>query len=455
MSQPDVGSQIESSPSLLSTFVSGIAVKSVVSDQFSKDLECWFSKRQYLTFELTVAHNALKKAICMAGNPKLHVLIAGISAYPHLPEPNDPAVGRLGLRQLSSPAISAFTLYEWILQNQADLPFPLGSCQLLLCPSDVELNANPTLATANTASPDKKIFRPCTLDNFLDAAAAWRVAAATDPNNITWFFFSGHGVQRTNSDAVLLLEDFGQPTGGVLRNAVDLNNIFSGMAPAPNQPNIAKTQFYFIDACRIPPQEFEKVEKQDTTQVFEVELGGKDDRKAPIFFATISGGAAAGFAGRASIFTSILRQCLDGSAGEQFNTAAGDGWHVTSFSTVTAMSELLSDYKEDGIDQEFAMSGLTHGNPQIRKLPKCPEVDVLIDVDPAPARQVASIQVFDALSLGLMPLPNPMSFPCSLRWSAGTYRFLVVVPQPPYLSPPAHVQTLLPPRSRIVRKVVP
>ena len=96
--------------------------------------------------------------------------------------------------------------------------------------------------------------------NFLTAAAEWQSDAAADTRNICLFYFSGHGVQRKSSDSVLLLEDFGDHRGGMLRNAVDLDTIFHGMAHSSEQPKIAKTQLYFVDACRVEPKKIRAVE---------------------------------------------------------------------------------------------------------------------------------------------------------------------------------------------------
>ena len=51
---------------------------------------------------------------------------------------------------------------------------------------------------------------------------------------MTIFYFAGHGVQRTQRDAVLLLDDFGAPGGESLANTVDANHLFDGMVPPPN-----------------------------------------------------------------------------------------------------------------------------------------------------------------------------------------------------------------------------
>jgi hypothetical protein len=389
----------------------------------------------------------------MPGN--LHVLIAGVSAYPNLPGLTDPMrESALGMRQLSSPALSAFSLYRWIQQNHEHLPLPLGTCELLLCPSQEELKAEAGLAAVLAGGVSKS----CTLKDFLKAADLWRQAAATDPESITWFYFAGHGAQRAVRDAVLLLEDFGEPGGGALRNAVDIGNIFDGMAPSDMYPNIARTQFYFIDACRMRPDQFNRIAHQDTTQVFQVSLNVVDNRRAPICFAAISGEGAAGFRGKKSIFSEILLRCLDGSAGEFDETPEGKvEWHVTSDSITRAMQELLKDWNEQGLNQHFATSGLTHGNPLLRKLDGPPIVDVYIDIDPALARSLATIEVRDvALNQLVARLAHPPGAPYQLRWAAGSYRVQVLMPpDPPYVSPPVYLRTVKPPRCQVIGKVTP
>ena len=98
---------------------------------------------------------------------------------------------------------------------------PLTSCRLLLSPSPPEIASEPALADLADAA---------TVENLNDAAYAWRADAASDRDNVTLFYFAGHGVQRLHGEHVLLLQDFGKPNTCLLRSAFDSTNLIQGMA---------------------------------------------------------------------------------------------------------------------------------------------------------------------------------------------------------------------------------
>jgi len=61
--------------------------------------------------------------------PKLHALLVGVSDYPNLPKDGEPMPpSAYGLRKLSSPAISAFRIFEWLRKcdSEGSLPLPLA-----------------------------------------------------------------------------------------------------------------------------------------------------------------------------------------------------------------------------------------------------------------------------------------------------------------------------------------
>jgi hypothetical protein len=189
-----------------------------------------------------------------------------------------------------------------------------------------------------------------------------------------------------------------------------------------------------------------------------VALSGEDDRRAPIFFATISGAVATGWRGKPSIFNNILLQCLDGAAGKPVEDQAGASWKVTSYSTVAAMKALFDESKAAGIDQTFTVSGLMQEDVALRSLPGPPNVDLLIDISPELARLLSTIQITDPVSGMQVALPaNQTGPPYAVRCPAGTYRFDVAVPpqHPTYISPRPLVRTVLPPRHQFIGKVVP
>jgi hypothetical protein len=83
----------------------------------------------------------------------LHAVLIGVSAYPHLPNGGGaPAPKSFGLKQLSSSALSAFRMHEWLTGAATKLPLPLGSVELLVSPSAGELAAEPRLAGRTPAT---------------------------------------------------------------------------------------------------------------------------------------------------------------------------------------------------------------------------------------------------------------------------------------------------------------
>ena len=95
-----------------------------------------------------------------------------------------------------------------------------------------------------------------TTDSFVQKTWEWRDRVGKSKNNLALFYFSGHGIQRDKEDAVLMLQDFAEPGArSILKRAVAFNDIFKGMAPSTDFPNIGMTQLYFIDACRNLPEQ--------------------------------------------------------------------------------------------------------------------------------------------------------------------------------------------------------
>lgn len=252
----------------------------------------------------------------MAKTEGLHALVVGVSSYPFLPGGNARGPRHNAfpeLKQLSSAANSAYRLFEWLQQHGDDLAAPIASIRLLISPSDRELEANPVLHEAGDRA---------TLAKFLLAAAEWRQDLAFCRNGIGLFYFAGHGAQRQLGDSILMLEDVGDGVGGLLRNTVEVNNVFYGLAPSGSQRNVARKQLFLIDACRMRPAQFRRYEWMSTSQVFNVEQGEVDDRAAPILLATLPGSQAYGVAGDLSIFARALLECLNGAFTEE--DAVGD-----------------------------------------------------------------------------------------------------------------------------------
>lgn len=284
-------------------------------------------------------------------NPGLHVVIAGVSSYSHgKGGRGTPARIDLGIEQLSSAATSAYLLCRWLLDHQDRLSVPLATLRVLLSPVADEIVRTPALADFGDR---------CTLQNFLRAAGEWRDDAAKHSGSSTLFYFAGHGAQRTKGDSVLLFEDFGDGVGGPLRNAVDMENVFFGMAPSRDRKRIARTQLYFVDACRVRPAVFRNYQFMHTTAVFDIDELERDDRKAPIFFAATSGSLAYAVPGQQTTFSRVLLDCLNADA-VHTDPSVGDGRTLISIHSLDRglQAGIEVSNKKTGADQEYALEGI-------------------------------------------------------------------------------------------------
>ena len=379
--------------------------------------------------------------------PGVHAFIVGMSDYPFLPAtPAGVQPHHYGIVPLTSAALGAFAFYKWLIDTRTQLPLPLVTCRLLLAPSQLELTNDPTLSGVGADRPR--------LANFLTDAAAWRADASSSPDSIAIFYFAGHGVQRTKDDAVLLLEEFGNGIGGPLMNGVDVKNLFYGMAPSPARPQIANTQLYFIDACRNMPSIFTSFETLQPTQVFPVELSGQDNRRAPVFYASIAGTTALGLRGKQTLFSKAVVDCLVNDAADLQEVDGQERWVVSVHRLAKALEFSIADLnREFGGDQDWGYGGIPK-EAAICYLPTTPTVDVHLEIDPDLAVSETRIEVRDETGT-VVAVPDPLNpHPYTCRWPAGMYSIGATVPpgNPNGFKPvPPRLRPVLPPR--FVRKV--
>jgi Caspase domain len=380
--------------------------------------------------------------------PGVHALIAGVSDYTHLPGgAGPPADKSFGMQQLSSAALSAYRIYEWLIARKDRLPAPLASVRLLLAATPPEVAAEPALA---------EITGSCTLSEFKSDAGAWRADARTHRESTTVFYFAGHGVQRTKGDAVLLLQDFGAPGTTILEKAVNTKNIQNGMAPSPSQPEIARTQLYFVDACRMLPEAFRDYEQLDTSPVFDPEVGGEDDRRTPTYFAAVPGAVAYARPGVQTLFSEALLACLNGGAAELEEVEGEDRWTVTHFSLGDKLAERVREIAADAGAVQWIRSDGFGTNAPLHYLDGPPRVDVELEVVPSGALEWARVAILDDSGAPAAELPTPLApNPYATTLPAGVYavRAAIDPPTDPYIPFTGPPRPVMPPRARKVIKL--
>jgi hypothetical protein len=393
----------------------------------------------------------LDERLQLQGQPGLHVLIAGVSRYIHFPGGGgSPTTNSFGMQQLFSTALTAYKIYQWLLSHKNQLPLPLATIRLLLSPSQDELDAEPAMVG---------LADPATRRNFAAEAHGWHDDAGSSDDNMSFFYFAGHGVQRKKDDAVMLLEDFGDPLDGPLSNAVEIENFFGGMAP-PADPTkkIAQKQLYFIDACRIAPQQFKALQWLNVPDIWAVELSGRDDRSAPIFFAAIPGTKAYALKGQQTIFSEALIRCLDGLGSEPMEEDAQGQvkWRVNAYALSKALTAQIDELnKKYQLDQNYTPGGLFK-DITINHLNNPPAVNVSVEIDPNTAVPYIALEVRDYMNNIVWSVPP---HPYVKDLPAGHYIFKAKVANPPPPPLPSFVDftrplTVKPPTLKWKAKVI-
>ncbi|AUD04872.1 caspase family protein [Spirosoma pollinicola] len=183
------------------------------------------------------------------GDAGTFAVLIGISDYPYLKDGNAPqlAENNYGLGQLAVSALTAYRLFEWLRDQYLYAPGPgapcqLAQCWLLLAPTQQERAVMKDEVLANTLVP--------TYINCRKALRAWyRSMAKIDDeaarHSRAVFFYSGHGLEVSHEEQILLPTDYLEPTGGSLNDAVNLG----AARPALMELKVGN-QFIFLDACR-------------------------------------------------------------------------------------------------------------------------------------------------------------------------------------------------------------
>lgn len=373
--------------------------------------------------------------------PGLHALIIGVSDYPNLIGGATERPESRGLRQLDSAARTAFDIVAWLRRDGTKLGHPLRTCRLLASPSEAELQTAPELAGA----------LPATFDNLLTSALAWRGDAATGRDGAALFYFAGHGIQRTRGDSLLLLSDFLDP-GPTLGHAVDLSSIYDGMGE-PDLKDMAQTQYYFVDACRTDLPDVQKLADRSAPALWDVTMGGGDDRIAPIFYAAASGQPAYGSAipGGVSAFGSDVLACFEGDAAELIRDSGGHArWVVTIGSLARSLRQLIGRANPDlGRKlRSFMLDKWTEMDATIAILPTAPLVECVLELAPGDAASRASVDLAQGSNGRKYSFAAPLANPHAFQAEAGGYMLRAAMPAGADPAYPAieEIIMVLPPR---------
>jgi hypothetical protein len=281
----------------------------------------------------------------LGATPGLHAILIGISDYVHLAGPDDPGGDGLhALKKLQSPALCARALAEKIKALDADdrLVRPLKTLRMLLAPSELEREVDPSIDAAGGCLPTRA--------NIQQALEQWRDDVGAAEEEMALFHYAGHGL-REMEDNILLASDFLAPGGNELDAAFKLSSIRNGMTVSDAHPKMGLDQFYFIDACREQAPVLEQLSMREPPAVFAPTLNQRTDRRrAPLYFATTNGGVSLSDAGEVSGFTKALIVAVDHAAPtSRWNEERQrEEWPINATSLKNGIQFLDPDFKGEG-----------------------------------------------------------------------------------------------------------
>ena len=262
-----------------------------------------------------------------AATPGTHVLIIGVGKYAFGVGPNASTVGG-GLRQLSSPPVTARAVADWFITSFANSKKRLASVSMLISEPSAAPYTPPRPAGAAAVN-----VPAATLANVKTAAGHWAQRLSAHQDNLAVFCFCGHGASL-GQQAALLLEDFGAP-GAEFDAAIDVDILRGTMKNSP-----AVQQVFLFDCCRTKADDLYRNEPSIGTRIVSIPAFQRGHAIPPqqfVLFPTIDGEEAFGIKGEVSVFS---RSTIDA-----LSFAAADGstgvWRTTTGNLLNAVDLLV------------------------------------------------------------------------------------------------------------------
>jgi hypothetical protein len=260
------------------------------------------------------------------GKPRLHALVIGVADYPHLIDgTGKPAADQLGLRQITTSLHTAKAVTQWLLHGYNNPDRPLGSVETLISPAQ-------KLADLGGAAVD---VEAATFGQIKAAFSRWVKRCSSHPENIAFFYFCGHGLQKEQQ--YLLPQDFADPDLlSMWENCINFDKMRTGM-----QSCKAQTQLFFVDACRETP--FGVLSQKNVDGQELISSTFTDSVKcSAAYMATTSGRQAFGPADDVTYFGQAVIACLDGIAAE-FNMGK---WGINAQTLGGRLGNVMRQYAE-------------------------------------------------------------------------------------------------------------
>ena len=371
-----------------------------------------------------------------------HAIVIGVEAYPHLNGGRGPLTPRHdGMKQLTSPGVSARALASWLIADLEDPAKPLASVALLLS----ETNPQPFL---NPRTGANYPVEEAIIANAKQALADWKARGA-HPEDRLLFYFCGHGI-GSGSRLALLLADFGCNEDNALEAAIDFNRFWLGMERCP-----ARQQCFFIDACRTRSETVLGADGYLGDPIVipdarKLPIPSPPPREAPIYYSTLLGQGAFARLRQPTPFASALLWAL-GGGGSDDNEG---NWQVSTTGLKRAIDFSMDRAFEAGA-RRLQIASTDHLTTfYFHRLSGRPNATVFVGCRPEDATAFAELSYVSGGSLKVQRAPAPEDWELVLQ--TGQYEFIArFVPGAPYAGTARKQWYVTPPYRKVRLEVTP
>lgn len=366
--------------------------------------------------------------------PCTHALVIGVSHYRHLDGGMKPtARGETwGMGQLTSAATSAAKIAAWLSDPRGGYHnpgAPLQTLRVLVSPQKSEKLPKRIAAVVNGPG-----FR-ATRENVERALAEFKRDCESNIDNVGFVYIVGHGIQLSKHDAIVLLEDLGDPNHATtLKGAIDAVGCHRGL----DHSRAASNQFWFVDACRQRPEIAEEFETMKGALTLDEQHG--QAASSPLFLASATREVAFARPGKQTLFCEGLLEALRGHAATGPNSRCSD-WHVSTLSLNEKLTEIVDRLATaEGKKQTVVPRG-SQAHAVVQRFRGPPKVRLTVQLLP---RAAAGSSKAKLLAGGRTPVSGvPETFPFDMSLAAGLY-LLAVEAGPPFKST-SEILNLVPP----------
>lgn len=342
--------------------------------------------------------------------PATHALVIGVGDYPFLPggsgghrTPHDD-----GMRQLSSPPVSARRVVDWLIESFDNPDRPLATVELLLADAADDGYRPPVAPRSRFRSRRRKI-EVATIAQIADASARLKDRGNSHADNQLIIYFCGHGISA-GPEFALVASDYGAMPNRPYFGLISFPDFLVGMSDCA-----AMRQCYFIDACRSTSEMLVAARNYAGDPLVAALAAQTRGLRQSVYFSTLGGAAAHGREGEPSLFTAALLLALAGAAASDAN----DSWWVNT----TRLFEALGHLMEHVVDPAIPVVQVPQSGTQIQfdlhRLPGEPELPLHIPVDDHvggdPPSDVALCVIAEAGEIAQHPPAQP-PLPRGLDW---------------------------------------